>query len=220
MHDRSIPLPAITELFDVSLPIVSTMHTMPGNTAALIHPDQRLVMGDGANLSSLTISLHAGTHIDAPCHQFEGQDGIDALPLDQVVGPAWVAAIPDVKIVTRADLESAAIPVDTVRLLLKTANSRHLRDEVPFLQQYVGLENDGAEWVVERGITVIGIDYLGIEPPGRIMSRTHHILMEAGVTIIEGLDLAVIESGAYLLLCLPLPIIGGDGSPVRIVLAR
>jgi arylformamidase len=217
--DPFADLPMISELIDISVPVAPAMHTMPGNEATVLHAGKRLARGDIANLSSLTISLHAGTHIDAPRHMFEGADDIAALPLRRVVGPAWVAAVPDIAIVTRADLEAAAIPNGVKRLLLKTANSRRWADAQPNLA-YVGVENDGAEWLVEHGMEVVGIDYLGIEPPGRNPPTTHHILMRGGVTIIEGVDLSRVGPGPYLLLCLPLPIVDGDGSPVRIVLAR
>lgn len=213
-------LPTIAALYDVSVPIAPAMQTMPGNRPTLLHDDQRLDRGDVANLSALTISLHAGTHVDASLHMFAGADGIDRLPLDRLVGPCWVAAIPGVPIVGRADLERAGIPAGTTRLLLKTANSDLWADPAVHATDYVGLDTDGAEWIVGRGIDVVGIDYLGIEPPGRLPPTTHHVLIGAGVTIIEGLNLNGIAPGPYLLLCLPLPIVGGDGSPARVVLAR
>lgn len=214
------PLPTIRELTDVSLPVHPGMPTMPGNRATTIHADQRLARGDIANLSGFEISLHAGTHLDAGCHMVAGEPGVEALPLDRVVGPCWVAAVGADPNVSAADLETAGIPDGSERLLLSTRNGSLLEDGKVHPHDYAGLDPDGAEWVVRRGIALVGIDYLGIEPPGRAAPTTHHILMRAGVTIVEGLDLRRVEPGPYVLICLPLPIVGGDGSPVRAVLAR
>ncbi|HEU5433899.1 MAG TPA: cyclase family protein, partial [Thermomicrobiales bacterium] len=94
--DPFADLPQISQLFDISVPVEAAMHTMPGNEATVVHHGQRLAAGDVANLSSLTLSLHAGTHIDAPRHMFDGADDIAALPLARTIGPVWVAAVPDV----------------------------------------------------------------------------------------------------------------------------
>lgn len=218
--DDAAPLPVISELFDVSVPISARMHTMPDNRSTELLLDHRLDRGDVANLSALTLSLHAGSHVDAPRHMLEGGAGIDRLPLRRVVGPAWVAATAGMGDVSAADLEGAGVPPGTTRLLLKTTNSALWAKASVQAEEYRGLENDGAKWVVDRGIDLVGIDYLGIEPAGRAVPATHHILMRAGVTIVEGLDLRAVEPGPYLLLCLPLPIVDGDGSPARVVLAR
>jgi arylformamidase len=208
------------ELWDVSVPILETMHTAPDNVGMRLHRDRSRARGDPSNLSWVQLSLHAGAHVDAPMHMDERGAGAEQLPLQVMLGPAYLAEFPDAPSIGAAELERAVIPRGTRRLLLKTGNSARWTEPGPFLSGYVGLAPDGAEWVVRRGITLVGTDYLGIEMPGAAEPRTHLTLMDAGVVILEGLAQAEVPPGAYLLLCLPLRVVGGDGAPARVVLAR
>jgi arylformamidase len=104
-------------------------------------------------------------------------------------------------------LESAALPEDSPRVLLKTGRDAGT------------LTADGARWLVERGVRLVGADTLSIEPETAEYA-VHRILLGAGVVIVEGLDLAAVTPGPYQLVCLPLRILGGDGAPARAVLIR
>jgi len=123
--------------------------------------------------------------------------------------------------ITAKDLENAGVPCGTKRLLIRTRNSKfwELPNE-PFHPEFVALSKDAAEWVVGQGIKLVGIDYLAIQKYKNSESRVHEILFEANVVIVEGLKLSEVESGAYSLSCLPLLILGCDGSPARAILSR
>lgn len=178
-------------------------------------------MDDGAvnNLSRLDTHVHFGTHVDAPRHFVADGYGMEAVPLDTLLGPCLVVDFPDLAEIGPGDLEAKAIPPGTRRLLLKTSNSDLWNDYAQgFRPDFVALTPAAAEWVIARGIRLIGIDYLSIErfqEPGRV---THRSLLGAEVAIVEGLDLRGIAAGPYELVCMPLKLKGCDGAPARVAL--
>ncbi len=209
-------------IIDVSLPISPDMLIWPGNMGVQVVPNQRIAEGSESNSSDLRLGTHTGTHLDPPLHFVDGAGGVDTLSLDVLVGEAFVA---DLSRLSRPleppDLEAARIPDGTTRLLLRTGNSEMWTGAGPrkFPEAYACLTGDSAAWAVERGIRLIGIDFLGIEQRGATGHPTHHTLLENGVIILEGLNLSAVEPGrAYQLICLPLRLMHGDGGPARAIL--
>jgi arylformamidase len=167
------------------------------------------------------MGTHTGTHIDPPFHFIDAGPTMDALPLDALVGSAFVCDLGSAGKIGAEELDGLGIEPGVRRLLMKTANSsmwESMPDEFP--EDYVNLSPDGAEWIVERGIRLAGIDFLGIEARGAQGHPTHVALLEAGVVIVEGLDLSHVEAGNYQLICLPLRISQGDGAPARAILIQ
>ena len=178
-----------------------------------------LATGGICNLSSLHFGLHSGTHIDAPLHFIDGAPGVEATPLDALIGPAMVvdatAAGPDID---AAALRLLDIPPDCDHVLFKTSNSE-LWDRSAFSREYVALAEDAAAELARLGVRLAGIDYLSIAPFGD-PAPVHLALLSAGVVILEGLDLRRVAPGAYEMLCLPLLVPGADGAPARTLLRR
>lgn len=205
---------------DISLPIGPDLLVWPGNPAVEIRPVQRMADGDGADVSELRLGTHTGTHVDPPRHMIEGAEGIDQVPLEVLMGPCAVVDARGRRGALGADdLDSLDVPTGADRVLLRTDNSdlwRNLPAEFP--DEYVCLSPDGARWIVEAGIRLIGTDFLGIERRGAAGHPAHVELLTNGVTIVEGLDLGHVQPGAYRLTVLPLLIVGGDGGPARAVL--
>ncbi len=208
-------------VFDISVPISPDLCVWPGDTPIAVSPMTRISDGDAANVSQIICTTHTGTHVDAPWHFVDMGKKLEQIPPTRWVGPCWVAALSDqVQRIEPDDLEAVGIPSGTERLLLRTANSRLWRRQHHFETDYVGISPESARWVVDRGIRLIGIDYLSIEPYGEPGYRTHRTLLENEVLILEGLDLSAVPAGAYQLLCLPLRLAVGDGAPARALLIR
>jgi arylformamidase len=210
----------VSRLIDVSLPIGNDLLVWPGDPAVEVVARLRLAAGDSANVSELRMGTHTGTHVDPPNHFIEGATGIDLVPVDLLYGPALVA---DARHLDRpiepADLEALGIPDGAERVLLRTANSELWRKlPVAFPDVYACLTPDTAQWVVDRGIRVVGVDFLSVEAKGAEGHPVHHTLLENGVVIIEGLNLGEVDPGNYTLSCMPLRIVDGDGGPARAVL--
>ena len=209
----------MTRVIDISLPIGPDLLTWPGDPPVTIERTRHLGV-DGANVSELRIGTHTGTHVDPPVHFVDGAAGIDQVPLDLLLGAVFVA---DARGMTGAlgpgELEELAIPPGSTRVLLKSDNSELWRSlPVDFPGEYVCLSGDGARWVVEREIRLIGVDFLSVEQKGAPGHPAHVELLSNGVVIIEGLNLGDVEPGPASLACMPLRIVDGDGGPARAVL--
>jgi arylformamidase len=206
------------KLIDVSVPLDSNLPTYPGNTPFSLEPIQRISKGDHANLSSVHMSVHSGTHVDAPCHFFEGAAGTEALPLEMLFGRTRV-----VQVTSRRGIEAEELAgidfAEDIRVLFKTANSR-LWGDPEFHTDYVGVTDSGARFLVDHGIKVVGVDYLSVEKFKTPGAPAHHVLLGGGTIVIEGLNLRDVDPGIYDMWCLPLCIVGSDGAPARVVLRR
>ena len=176
-----------------------------------------LAEGDACNLSEIQCSAHTGTHLDAPLHFIEPGAAIDAMPLDATVGPARVIEIHDRHLIRIEELERHQ-PRAGDRLLFKTANSK-LWKTSEFQSDYVHISPETARYLVGIGVRTVGVDYLSVGHGEGGGAETHRILLEAGVWIIEGLNLEEVTPGEYELICLPLKIQGGDGAPARAILS-
>lgn len=209
------------EIIDITAPVGPSSVMWPGQEAPsqefLKHTDR----GDSNTLSRWIMSAHTGTHVDARMHFIPGGWTIESLELSRVFGPCRVVDLTSVEgHVGRADLEAAGV-AGTVRLLLKTRSSeRGLLGREGFTEDYVGISQDGAEYLVEIGVETIGIDFLSVEPFEDKEFNTHHTLLGADLVILEGLMLGDVEAGEYLLACLPIKLAGSDGAPARAVLVR
>lgn len=206
------------KIYDVSEPIRDGGLVYPGNPAIHIALQQAVARGAGANVSSVEFGSHTGTHVDAARHFFDDGQTVDQIPLETLMGPALVLEFgDDVRAVGRADLEKKGLD-GAKRVLLKTRNSGYLTQDPAFHQDYTYLAPDGAEFIVERGVKLVGIDYLSIEQFHSGHHLTHLTLLRAGVVIVEGLNLDGVPPALYELCCLPLKLAGVDGAPARAVL--
>jgi arylformamidase len=211
------------KIHDISVTVSSETPIWQGDPASKIYRIAELKQGDIANVSRLEIGAHTGTHIDAPVHFVAGRKGVDQIPLETLIGPVYVAAFSVEREITAEDLEAAGIPDQTERLLCKTRNSNYWKDHrAEFQNDFVGISASGAEWLVQRKISLVGIDYLGVERFDNVVAGapTHKILLLREVVILEGLDLSAISPGWYIIICLPIKIKDVDGSPCRAVLVE
>lgn len=216
---NSIPTGRLAmKLIDVSVPLDANLPTYPGNTPYTLEPIKRIAKGDSSNVSTLHMSAHSGTHVDAPRHFFDDGPGAEGLPLDLLCGRARVIELTTRKGITADDLAGSDLSED-VRVLIKTHNSR-LWGSPEFDRNFIGMTESAAKYLVEHGIKVVGVDYLSVEQYKTPGAPAHHVLLGGGTIVIEGLNLRDVETGVYEMLCLPLPLIGADGAPARVVLRR
>ena len=207
----------MSRIYDISVPIRSGGIVYPGNPEIDITLQQAVAKGAGANVSAIRFGSHTGTHADASRHFFDDGQPVDQIPLDRLIGPALLVSFPDdVRAVGAAELKAHDLK-GRKRILLRTRNSA-LLSQKQFAPDYTYLAPDGAEYLVDKGIELVGIDYLSIEQFHSGHHRTHRTLLAKSVVILEGLDLSVPPPGEYQLICLPLRIEGCDGAPARAVL--
>jgi arylformamidase len=205
-------------LYDISLTLSPSLVVWPGDPPVTITQPASMDRGDGFSITRLDIGAHVGTHVDAPAHFVRGGAGVDQLDLDVLIGPAIVVDGRGVEALTADVLESLAIPAGSQRVLFRTRNSELWRKgQHDFDEDFVAVAADGASWLVEHGVRLVGIDYLSVAPFAD-SAPTHQILLAAGVIAVENLNLSEVEPGEYQLVCLPLKIAGADGAPARAVL--
>jgi arylformamidase len=204
-------------IYDVSVPIRPGMPVYEGDPDVTLERVSSVDKGDMANVSRIDFGVHTGTHIDAPAHFIEGGRGVDELDLDVLLGRVQVVDATDVEShIDAAAVARLMIERGVQRVIFKTRNSQ-LWERSVFSSDFVALTEDAARTLVERGVKLVGIDYLSIAPKDD-PSPTHRVLLEAGIVIVEGLDLRDVPPGTYELICLPLRIAGADGAPARVLL--
>ena len=209
------------KIFDISLPISPSLPVWPGDPPIVLEQVESMDRGAHVNISRLSAGVHIGTHVDAPHHFLNDGLTVEQLPLDVLTGPCYVTQLPDgVEAITAEALGGISLPAETTRLLFGTSNS-HLwaRGGQEFQEDFVAVTEDGAHWLVDHGIKLLGVDYLSVAPYGDSIP-THRILLEAGVVVVEGLDLSAVPRGFYDLYCLPLKLLGSDGAPARAILIQ
>ena len=205
-------------MYDISVGVSPEIPVWPGDPPVVLERLKSIENGDEANLSRMQSGVHVGTNIDAPTHLVQGGATVDAFPLKSLLGRAYVVDLRKADVLDAAALESARIPPRTRRLLFKTSNSGlWTSGETSFQRDFVAVDASGAEWLVKKGVKLVGVDYLSVAPFND-GGPTHRILLEAGVVVVEGLNLAQVSKGRYTLYCLPVKLMGSDGAPARAVL--
>lgn len=205
------------KLYDITVPISNHLPVYPGDPAIDITRVQSLEAGDIACVSHLSFSTHIGTHIDPPAHFIRGGLTLDRLPLDVLIGPCRVIDTGEIAVIDAAWLEKVSF-AGVTRILFKTRNARFWPRDKVFHEDFVYLEADAARVLVERGVRLVGIDYLSVEKFNFEKPETHWELLGHGVIVVEGLDLSAVPPGDYELICLPIKIEDGDGAPARVIL--
>lgn len=205
------------EIFDISQTIRPGIAVWPGDEAYRRSQTLQLRLGHSCNLSAITMSLHTGTHLDAPLHFDDSGCDIAGISLTHTIGPARVVEFSADRCITAAVLMEKKLQ-GLERILLKT----RVQEGSPahFDPDFTYLEEDGADYLGRCGLVLVGTDAPSIDAFGSKTLAAHHVLLAHGIAILEGLRLDHVPAGDYELICLPLKLEGADGSPVRAILRR
>jgi arylformamidase len=201
---------------DISVPLRGGLVHWPGDPPVEIERVRDMERGDSSNLSAISMSLHAGTHMDAPRHFIRSGHGIDRMPLTATVGLARVIEIRDRESIKVQEILPHRLRAGE-RILFKTENSARCWKTDSFVTDFVHLSTEAAAFLAERRVATVGIDYLSVGGYHDDGAAVHRTLLAAGVWIIEGLDLSRAGAGSYDLICLPLRVVGSDGAPARAI---
>ena len=205
-----MPLPS--SWLDATTPIRDGMAYWPDNAPVRVRKTLSIAGGAAANVTEVSMSAHTGTHVDAPLHFTAGAGDATTLDLSRLMGPAVVVGIRNPHSISLVEVKELHL-LPGARILFRTRNSESEWATEPFKPNFVALDADAARYLRDAGVVCVGVDYLSV---GK--ADTHHALLDAGICVIEGLALQRILPGAYELLCLPLPIVGSDGAPARVLL--
>lgn len=202
------------KIHDITRPILSGMPVWPGDTPAEFAFSNTKAAGYSANVGRLRLSLHCGTHADAPYHYNDAGLKIDEVPADTYLGPARVVDIRGHTAITTALLAAHDFK-ETPRVLFK---SDTWTDFTAFPREWPLMTPDVPAWLAGRGVKLVGMDVPSVDPLKSKDLRIHHACDAVNIVILENLDLRAITPGIYELIALPLRIQGGDGSPIRAIL--
>ena len=202
--------------YDISVSISPQLPVWPDTQPIEFQRTLDLDQGDIANDTTICMSVHTGTHVDASLHFVSSGRSVDELPLETLIGLATVIDVGEIEVITAIFLEGLDLPNNLKRILFKTKNSK-LWNSSTFEPNFVALSCDAAEWLINQGIVLVGIDYLSIQ---RFYDgpETHIVLLQSDVVIIEGLNLRDVPTGNYELICLPIKLKGLEGAPSRVIL--
>ncbi|MCE5279229.1 MAG: cyclase family protein [Planctomycetaceae bacterium] len=209
-----------SEVFDITAAMRPGMPVWPGDKGFVFQWCGRIEQGAIANSSRLTLGVHTGTHLDAPNHFIDKGDNLDAFGPERFVLEACLVDCGNVQVVT-AEHVAAADAAAGEAVIFKTANTaRRLLDKQEFTKDYAYVSGEAARACVDRGFSLVGVDYLStdmFEAPGY---PAHMAMLGTGIILLEGLVLNDVPPGRYTLIALPLKIRGAEASPVRAVLLR
>ena len=211
-----------SKYYDITVPITSDMLIWPGDPKVTLRQVSSISQGASSNISQLRMSVHTGTHIDAPKHFLDDGNTIDRISLKQLIGPVFVMVFEEeISLITKETItkhKDFDILSDIKKVLFKTRNSRLWHsDSKLFRKDFVGLDHSAAQLLADLGMELVGVDYLSIATFNET-EEPHKILLEQGVVLLEGIDLTGVPQGSYELYCLPLLLQGCEGSPARVIL--
>lgn len=172
-----------------------------------------IARGDTVTVGRLGICLHTGTHADAPSHVRAGAPAIDRVDPGRYIGPALLVRTSDPVAIRRDELRDLGVGAARPERLLVATPRQYDGEHFPESAPYV--EVGAARWLAEIGVRLLGVNVPSVDPLDSRALEAHHALLDAGVLILENLALDGVEPGEYDLVAVPLPVVGGDASPVR-----
>jgi arylformamidase len=201
---------------DISGTITNGMVHWPGDVNVSVEREKSIDDGAEANVTTLSMSAHTCTHIDAPLHFIGNGNDVTQIPLEVLIGRVKLIHVKDSQKITVNEIRKFEIG-EGDRIIFRTRNSEENWLMKPFREDYVFLSTDAATYLRDKGVIAIGVDYLSVAgmQNGDVV---HKILLEKNILIIEGLILGNISQGEYEMICLPLKIKNSDGAPARVVI--
>lgn len=202
------------DIYDITLPMRTNLACWPGDTPYQFGWTARRTAGSSVNVGQLTMSVHTGTHTDAPFHFDDGGPTVELLPLEPYIGRARVVDVRGRRLIGRDAVESLDL-ASTPRVLFRTdAWTDHSRFPAVIPVMDTGLP----QWLHQQGVRLVGVDLPSVDAIDSKDLPVHHALGACGIAILESLDLGSVPAGVYELVALPLKIAGADGAPVRAIL--
>src|SRR5262245_25722920 len=192
------------KIFDISRTLSRETPPWPGDTPFQFELKWKMAEGASVNVGAINMSVHNGTHADAPFHFDQGGASIERMPLDTYFGDAVVLDLTKLfakagdereknRQITIADLKDASDALKRApKLLLKTnvwIDSKVFPDWIPVIAP------DVAEWLGEHGVKLLGLDLPSVDPIEAKKLTNHHALAAAGIAILESLDLRDVAPG-------------------------
>lgn len=207
-------------VYDISIPLGGGSVDWPGLPPYSRQLVSEIKRGGSADISKITMICHVGTHVDTPAHFIASGKNLDDYPVQEWIMPAQVVVIQDSQSVHISELDRLDIRRGEA-ILFQTDNSRSGRcTSGTFSEDFVYISTEAADFLIDRNVNLVGIDYGSVDRFGDETLPTHRKLLAHGIRILEGINLKDVQIGRYTLICLPLSISQAEGAPARAILVR
>jgi arylformamidase len=206
-------------IFDITRTLSAEIPVWPGSQSFELR-HHKFLEQDGVNDSSISMNLHTGTHVDAPKHFVKDGDSVDRLRLEKMIGTCLVIEFLQSIPIDENFLKEHELLKSASRVLFKTLNSARTSKNATFQKDFIAITSQAAEFLVEQGVQLVGIDGPSIQKFDDQTNSTHEILLKNKVIILENLDLSKVAEGFYHLTALPLKIANAEAAPIRAILTR
>jgi arylformamidase len=214
----------------MSMQIIDLTHLL--NASSTVYPDTvgpkfeliNKVAEHGFAEMQVTMVLHSGTHIDAPCHILEGTKALNDFPVDKFIGPAMIIPCQDLKEISLDYLKTYEDSIAEIDFILFFTGWQSKWNTDGYFENCPTLTIEAAEWLTTFDLKGVGFDSFSVD---HIISAhvitsenmpNHYILLGKEILLIENLtNLDLLPKGVFTFQCLPINIEHADGSPVRAV---
>ena len=203
------------KIYDLTPKISSRLKVFPGDQPFTRKSAMSFAGGNHLDLSSILTTVHLGAHADAPSHYHANGESIEKRSLGRYLGPAQVVRIHGLKPKERVLPKHVRVEIHQPRILFDTQS---FPDPENWNEDFNSLSPELLEWLADQGVRLVGIDTPSVDPHDSKALEAHQVLFARDYAVLEGLFLKDVPEGLYFLIALPLPIEGGDASPVRAVL--
>ena len=203
-------------LIDISPLISEQIAVWPGDVPYRRDITLQIAAGSNIDLSAIHGTVHLGAHTDAPSHYAHPGESIEQRSLDRYYGPCQVIAVSRPRGARIYPHHLAGTPITAPRVLLYTGS---YPDPATFNPDFNSLSPELVAWLHDmHGVTLVGIDTPSVDPADSTLLESHQAIAARDMAILEGVILAHVAPGSYLLIALPLKLAGADASPVRAAL--
>lgn len=201
------------QIIDISPVINEKIAVFPGDTPFQREEILSFKNNHNLDLSTIKTTVHLGAHTDAPSHYHPDGIGMEKRSLHHYLGACQVVSVKGKP--ERIQKEDILQEINSPRVLFKTES---FPDPYQWLDSFSALHPELIKELSQMGVILVGIDTPSVDPSTDKELQSHNAIYESDMAILEGIVLSKVEPGHYQLIALPLPIEGGDASPVRAVL--
>lgn len=213
MFTKSAP----KQIYDLTAPITPKTVVYPGDPCFSIEDVASLKSGSQFHLCHMHLGNHTGTHIDFPAHVIHGGKTSTDFPIQALIGSGLIIEVPETEMsITKTFIKSQEAISQNDFVFFKTANSK-ISKQAEFTEKYVYIEPDAAEELIEKGVKIVGIDYISVDSYEAESLPVHHSLLSKDILIVEGLELNGAPLGRCKIYIVPNNIPDMDGLPVRVI---
>lgn len=206
-------------VIDLGHPITDQMMVFPGDLTPSVK-NGATMEDNGWRTKLISMSSHAGTHMDAPAHMVADGCCMDELPNETFFG-FWLVI--DVRHcaghrIELSDIKASVKDVNYADFLLFRTDWSEKWNTESYKEGFPTLSAEAARWVTKQDLKGVGFDAISVDPVDSETCEIHKILLGAKLVIIENLrNLDKVGTKPFCMAALPISLTKQDGGPARVM---